>query len=816
MRKVHSYFIFSITLLITLLLNIRIGKIPPIAKFLDPFQGFWQNAEAKPIQLPAILTMPGLSDAVSVYFDEHLIPHIQAKNERDLYFVQGYVTAFHRLWQMEFQTHATAGRLSEIVGPVAIKHDRLQRRKGMVYAAKNALDKIQQDSVTNQIVTAYTEGVNAYIKTLNYKRLPVEYKVLAYTPEEWTPLKTTLLTVQMADYLTGYEQSLQHTHAFHVLGEKKYTFLYPDHDPAHEPIIPKNTLWHFKPVGPKPIPTDTKPLPDKPKIIPDKPNPVQDATIADKTPPLPINGSNNWAVSGKKTVNGQPYLANDPHLDLRLPAVWYGIHLQSPTVNVAGASLPGAPGVAIGFNDSIAWGVTNAAWTVRDWYAVDFKDSTKTEYYYDNLLLKTQFVVETIKVRNAEPIYDTVIYTHLGPIVYDDTFTDPKYAKNLAMKWAGHHPGNEILAFYLLNRSKNLQDFDQALQHHYVPAQNFAFASVQNDIAIQVAGNLPVRCKTQSKSIVNGNTLMNEWQGYIPQPHCPKIINPRQGYVSSANERATDRNYPYYYTQFYEENYRNRRINQVLSQLTKIDDKAMIRLQNDNYNLAAQENMPVLIKYLDTTQFNAAEQQAYQTLLDWNFFNDVDQVAPSIFKAWQESISSALWAFLHDYQFAIYKPNFYHTMRILKGQANSPHLQLGSYHNLQSLITDSFKKAVQTLQGWQVTHNKLYKWGDYNSIDIPHLAQIKPFGLSGLRVGGGEGIINANERSHGVSLRLLVALDKTPRAWFIYPGGQTGNPGNPHYAKFVEDWCAGKYINLSLSIPEPAKRAPGSEVMLVP
>ncbi|MHB9147452.1 MAG: penicillin acylase family protein [Candidatus Amoebophilus sp.] len=810
MHRIRSYSILGITLLVTLFLNLNIGKIPPIAKFLDPFQGFWQNSEAKPMQLPSNLSLAGLEDAVNIYFDENLIPHIQAKNDKDLYFAQGYITAFHRLWQMEFQTHAAAGRVAEVVGPVAINYDRLQRRKGMVYAAKNALDKVQKDPVINEIVTAYTAGVNAYISSLNYKKLPVEYKLLAYTPESWTPLKTMLVIVQMADNMSGYEQSLQHIHAFHLLGEDKFSFLFPDYDLAHEPIIPKNTPWNFKPLNLKPSSIDTKIELDN-KFVP-----IPDSQVPNKIQALPNNGSNNWAVSGKKTVTGRPYLASDPHLNLRLPSIWYGIHLQSPSVNVAGGALPGTPGILIGFNESIAWGLTNAAWAVRDWYAIDFKDNTKAEYCYDNLLLKSQFLVEEIKVKNSESVFDTVVYTHLGPIVYDDNFTDPNHCKNLAMKWVGHHPGNEILAFYLINRAKNLQDFEHALQYHHVPVQNFAFASVQNDIAMEIAGKLPARWKNQGKSIMPGNSLACEWQCYIPISHYPKIINPKHGYISSANERATDKSYPYYYHQFYAESYRNRRINQVLSQLTKVDDKAMMRLQNDNYNLAAQENLSLLLSYLDTAQLDTPQQQAYQTLLDWNFLNEAEQVAPSIFRAWQNQLSDMLWSSFYNYQLSLQKPTFFQTMYIIKNHANSNHLELGTYQNLQALITDSFKKAVRSLQAWQVEHKKLYKWRDYHAISIPHLAQIAPFSISNLCIGGGESIVNANEGSHGVSMRIIVSLDKTPKAWFIYPGGQSGNPGSPHYTKFIDDWCKGRYINLSIVVPDASKRVSGSEITLIP
>ena len=809
MRKLKSYFIITITILVTLYLNINVGKVPPIAKFLNPFQGFWQNAESLSYnQFPTHLSITGLEDSVSIHLDQNLIPHIQAKNDKDLYFVQGYITAFHRLWQMEFQTHAAAGRLSEIVGSIAIPYDRLQRRKGMVYAAKNSLQKVQENILSNEMVTAYTAGINAYINSLNYKKLPIEYKLLSYAPEQWTPLKTSLMSIQMADILSGYEQSLQNIHAFHLLGEKKCSFLYPECEINYQPIIPKNTPWNFKAAPIK-------------FIMPDNATNTEaylPITFKKSSPPnkLPLHGSNNWAVSGTKTVTKYPYLANDPHLNLRLPAIWYGVHLQSPTLNVAGTSLPGTPGILIGFNKSIAWGVTNAAWAVRDWYAIQFKDSTNTEYYYDNLLLKSRSVTEEIKVKNKQSVYDEVIYTHLGPIVYDENFTDPNHYKNLSMKWIGHQPGNELLTFYLINRAENLQDFEHALHYYNIPAQNFAFASIKNDIAMQVGGKLPVRYKNQGKSIMPGNSINYEWQNYIPTDHFPRIVNPIQGYVSSANERTTDKSYPYYYFQFYEENYRNRRINNILSQLTKIDEKAMMRLQNDNYNLAAEESMPFLLSHIDTTQLDKDQQLAYNSLIEWDFKNEIEQIAPSIFKAWQEQIGDMLWSSLHKHPVAISKPSFYQSMYILKNNAIGLYLDLETYPTLQALITDSFKKTVQILKDWQKVHKKPYKWGDYRAIDIPHLAQIPSFGVQRLRMNGGESIVNANDGSHGTSMKLIVSLGKDPKAWLIYPGGQSGNPGSPYYINFLEHWRTGKYITLSLKTPEFSKKNPGNKMIFVP
>eukprot|EP01132_Coremiostelium_polycephalum_P000731 gene731-904_t len=814
MHRLHHYTILIFTVIITVILNINIGKIPPLAKFLDPFQGFWQNSETKRIEFPSQLALAGLEGKVTIYWDDHLIPHIEAQSDRDLYFAQGYITAMHRLWQMEFQARAAGGRLSEIVGKVAVKHDRLQRRKGIVYAANNALKTIEQDAVAQSVVNAYTAGVNAYIQSLSYKKTPIEYKLLSCMPEAWTPFKTLLIVVQLADLMSGYEQSLQHLHAFHLLGEEKFFSLFPDYHLAYETIIPKNTPWGFKMASPHALLPLTKKVELDPKILPSD----QAAAFPHKIKTMANNGSNNWAISGKKTVTGYPYLASDPHLNLRLPSFWYGIHLKSPNLNVAGGILPGAPGVLIGFNESIAWGLTNAAWTVRDWYAIDFKDDTKKEYYYDQLLLKSQSVVETIQVKNSAPIIDTVTYTHLGPIVYDDQFSNPNHCKNLAMKWTGHHPGNEILAFYQINRATNLKDFESALQHHHVPIQNFAFASVQNDIALEVAGKLPGRWKNQGKFIMPGNTLASEWQAYIPLSHYPKLVNPKQGYVCSANERATDPTYPYHYHQFYAENYRSRRINQVLSQVAKkVDEKAMMRLQNDNYNLAAYENLSFLMGYLNTTQLDAFQQQAYQVLSDWNFYNEAELLAPSIFHAWQEHLSDLLWASFYDYQLSVQKPTFFQTMHLIKNHATNKHLALERYQGLQGLITESFKQAMHSLQSWQETHKKPYKWRDYAPVNIPHIAYMhRTFGLNNVAVGGGESIVNANVDGHGASMRIIVSLEKNPKAWFSYPGGQSGNPGSPYYTNFVADWSKGKYVNLTLALPESVKNVPGRKMVLMP
>ena len=353
-----------------------------------------------------------------------------------------------------------------------------------------------------------------------------------------------------------------------------------------------------------------------------------------------------------------------------------------------------------------------------------------------------------------------------------------------------------------MNRAKRLQAFEQALQHYHAPSLNIAFASVSDDIAMQVAGRFPVQWKDQGRFIMAGNTAAYEWQGFIPPAHNPKILNPARGYVSSANQRSTDKLYPYHYRHYQEEHYRNRRANQVLSKLKAIDEKVMMQLQNDSYNLVAQESLPLLLKHVDTKQLNEPQQAAYQLLLDWDFCNEVDQLAPSIFQAWQNELQTRLWQSLQNKEWPLPTPDFYRTMAILKHHPDSPHLDLGAYATVGALVHAAFVAAVQVLETWQAAHQKPYRWGDYREVFINHLASIPSFGLKNLQISGGAHILNANEGNRGASLRLVVKLEEQPKGWFIYPGGQSGNPGSPYYTNFIAPWCQGKYIPVAINGPE--------------
>jgi penicillin amidase len=312
---------------------------------------------------------------------------------------------------MDIQTRAAAGRLSEVVGPKALEIDRYHRRIGMTYGAENSLRGMMKDPESRMMIEAYTAGVNSYIHQLKPKNYPIEFKLLDYAPEEWQPINCAYLLKNMSETLAGGSDDFSMTNDLKVFGAATVNDLFPDYPFHEDPIIPVGTKWNFKPL---PVPN---------------PSAAFIAQMTDKIKTKEIEpgvGSNNWAIAGSKSASGYPILANDPHLNLTFPSIWYQVQMSSPTVNVCGVSLPGAPGVVIGYNQNISWGVTNVDADVMDWYQVKFKDKSKNEYWYDNRWNKTARKIEVINIKGEKPLVDTVIYTRYGPVVYDNHSQKPK------------------------------------------------------------------------------------------------------------------------------------------------------------------------------------------------------------------------------------------------------------------------------------------------------------------------------------------------------------------------------------------------------
>ncbi len=757
--------------------------IPPLGKFLDPFHGFWQNADTGSTQ-SIDLSIPGLKDKVTVVYDSARIPHIFASTEEDLYFAQGYITAVDRLWQMEFQTHAAAGRISEMLGSVAVDYDRRQRRLGLMYGAQNGLASMEKDPVSKSTVSAYTAGINAYINSLSYEDFPFEYKLLGYAPENWTNLKCALLLKSMAQTLNMSDKDLEMTNALKLYGKETIDLLWPDQEAVSDPIVDKPGTWKFNTPIPASIPLA---VPDQ--LISSKPY----------EKPSPDVGSNNWAVSGTKTASGSPILCSDPHLNLSLPSIWYAIHLNSPTCNTMGVSLPGSPGVIIGFNDSIAWAMTNAQRDLVDWYQIQFKDASKKEYLSDSVWKPSRKVIETIQVKGGKSFIDTVTYTHHGPVLYDESFHGESERAHYAFRWIAHDPSEEVITFYKLNRGKNYADYMEALNYYGSPAQNIVFASTSGDIAMRVQGKYPVRRKNEGRFVLDGSKTSTEWQAYIPNEQNVSDKNPTRGFVSSANQYPVDFSYPYYVTGSSFEAYRNRRINQVLAASSNITVADMIKLQHDNLNLRAAESLPIFLPHLDTTALQGPPLEAYKILKAWDYYNNPDAVGAVYYAAWWRALIPMIWDELDSAHVALQDPTSFTTIQLIKTQPTLSFFDLVATPETETatdILRRSFSAGVAAVEAWKVEKKTTLDWGNWKDSYIGHLLRQKALNVP-VRSGGGTAVVNAHTQTHGPSWRMIVTLKKEGvQAIGVYPGGQSGNPGSPFYSNMVEPWAKANYFTL--------------------
>jgi penicillin G amidase len=777
---------------LVVLLNTKLILPAPLGKLLSPQHGVWQNAESSNENFTADLKFPQLSGKINVYFDERLVPHIFAEQENDAYFVQGYLHAKFRLWQMELQTFAAAGRASEILGEKGLNHDREFRRLGMVYAAEIAEQEANKDPIMKAECDAYTAGVNAYINTLTESNLPLEYKLIGYKPELWTNLKTSLFLKYMSYDLASGEDDFEMTNAKSFFSADDFAKLFPAIQDSLDPIIPKGTPFPKQKVFPKAPPNiDSVYFNNK------------DVVINEEQKPNRENGSNNWAVSGKKTKSGAPILCNDPHLGLNLPSLWYEVQISAPGFNAYGVSFPGAPGVIIGYNDSCAFGFTNGGRDVRDYYEIQFKDDSRKEYLFNGTYHVTKFRIDTIKIKGKPDFIDAVAYVQLGkdwcPVMYDKSFSGGRSTnnKNYAVRWTAHDPSNELKIFNMLNHAKNYADYSAAVTNLHTPGQNCVFACKSGDIAIRTQGDWPAKWKGQGDFIMPGTDSSYLWQGMIPQDEVPYQYNPERGFVSSANQKPVDETYPYYIGRAYPI-YRGFEINRRLNGMSNITPQDLMALQTDNHNAFAEMMMPLFIKNIKQNELGEDEKKYFELLKNWNLRNDVGSKGATVFEL--------LWQNFRD---TVYQDEFAKAPKVIMYPFESSLaegiLKDSTYKFLDNIttpqketladdITAALKKTTLELKKAEIA-GKL-DWEKYKATHIDHLAKLPEFSKTNLPIGGGTHNINATKETHGPSWRMVISLTKNTEAYGVYPGGQSGNPGSKYYDNFVDHWAAGKYYLL--------------------
>ncbi len=781
MRVLRAILFIAITVGLIYVLDKPLGSVPAIGRLLDPIHGCLANAEPVGKDFTTKLKLPSLQHPVTIWLDNRMVAHIHAENDHDLYFAEGYIHAVNRLWQMDMETRAAAGRVSEVVGNKAFTYDRLQRRKGMVYAAENSLKTIEADPRSKLMMDAYTAGVNSYVAQLSYKDYPLEYKLMGFVPELWTNLKSALMLKFMADDLTGYTEDIPLTVLRDLLPAADFNSLYPEKIEGSTPVIPAGMAF-----APASLPAIAQP---NDSIW----GHLGTSDFAEER--NEGKGSNNWVLSGSRTQSGAPILCNDPHLGINLPSLWYEVQLQEPGMNVYGVSLPGAPGVIIGFNDSISWGFTNNYRDVKDFYEVKRVAGSQDKYWFAGRQLDFDKRVETIKVKGKPDFVDMVRYTIQGPLLYDENFHGPGgLQRPLAMCWMAHRATSELLSVYLLNRATNYTEFVDAIMNFQCPAQNMAYADKAGNIAIWGQGQFVNKWKEQGRFIMNGTDSAGLWKQLIPMQENPHALNPSQGYLSSANQSVTDSTYPYYYNgTFYE--LRAWRINQVLDTMHKATVQNMFTLQNDTYSILAANTLPTMLANIP------AENDKYiGWLYKWNYRLEADSKAATVYQVWWSILYSELWKKLFQKVPDNLWPLPERTMQLIQsGEIN----RFCPSHPFAQIVQASYKKATDSLQKLEATTG--LEWYKVKNTTVKHLTKLPAFSVAGLKIGGWGNTVNAAKSDHGPSWRMVVQMSKDIEAYAVYPGGQSGNPGSPYYADFVDSWVTGKYYRLQF-LPNTARQ----------
>ncbi len=793
MKIVKALISIIVTLILIWALQTKFGDIPPLGKLLNPATGFWQNAESKHVTASFEKKLDGLHGQITIRYDDNMIPHIFADNDHDLYFAQGYVTARDRLWQMDIQTRMASGKLSEVVGPKAFELDRYHRRMGMVYGAENTLAECMKDPKLKEVLEAYTDGVNAYIHSLPEKYYPIEFKLIDYAPEDFKPINCAFVLKLMSETLAGNSDDFQMTNTLKFFGAKITNDLFPDYPVKEDPIIPKGTPWNFNPL---PVPAESKGF-------------IADMDTVKAKKRIEGIGSNNWVIAGNRSANGYPILANDPHLNLTYPSIWYQIQLSAPGVSVYGVSIPGTPTVIIGYNQKIGWGVTNVDADVLDWYQVRFKDLTKNEYWYDGHWVPVKKRIEEIKVRGKPTVYDTVLYTNNGPVVYQNASLKPKLGSARivpvgdALRWIAHDPSKEFKTFYLLNRGKNYDDYREALKYFTAPAQNFIFASVDKDIAITPNGKFPLKFKDQGKYILDGSDPNDSWHGWIPPEQNPTVKNPEQGFLSSANQSSTDTTYPYYINWHFESYQRGKRINDRLRGMHNATVDSLRILQNDNYSIFAQDILPTMLGDVDQTKLSKQQQDIYVVIKNWNKQYTADAKGATIFAFWWNNLYNAIWAddftVKGNLDVELKWPSPYRTVQLLLTEKQSrwyDDTRTTAIETRQYLIQKTFEATVDTLAKRYGQSGKAWEWGMVKGSHIAHLGQVDGFGSGTFDANGASGVINALGDTHGPSWRMIVQFGPTVKGYGVFPGGESGNPGSFFYDNMFSTWKNGQLYPL--------------------
>jgi len=764
-------------------------------------------------QMDGTASLPGLQHEVTVERDEWGVPHIRAGSLEDLEEAQGYVMAQDRLWQMDLLRRVARGELSEILGSTTLAIDKDFRTLGFSRAAER--DLAQMDAEPRKLMEAYARGVNRFIEE-HQDRLPLEFTLLRYKPLPWQPSDALAISGYMYRTLTDTrERELNRAKVTERAGADRASDLFSeeaamDHFVVGDPSVHNDGSQRSAADNDDDDDDDMEPdtvlkanhaavggisapngLPD---MISALSTSVQEFLEESRNEIRQGLGSNNWVVSGAHTATGKPLLANDTHLELTIPSIWYEIHLTAPGWNVKGFTLPGAPMVIIGHNERIAWGFTNNGADVQDLYIETFNPAAPDEYRVRGSWTKAQIIDETIRVKGAPDEHLQVVVTRHGPVVARNG--DKAYA----MRWTATEPGGLANSYNWLGRAKNWKEFREVMKHVWGPGQNAVYADVDGNIGYVMAARVPIRKKGRGEVPVPGDTDDYEWTGYIPFEQLPQALNPESGLIMTANARVVGPNYKPYLTDRWEEPFRTSRIYDLLHDRHDLRPEDMLKVQTDTYSyphVFVADQLMAAAKMVKPKDPRA--QKLIEGLKDWNGIADADSPEISFLHAVRRAAIELLLEPFLGKDTALYQ--WRSTTFLQKILTSRPAKWLPaafkSYDDLMAAAADKAVARLAEQSGSQRVED--WAWKRFNSLDMVH-----PIGRAGLLKrllsitdkpqSGTVYSIRAATKTHGPAMRFVANPGDWDHSILLIPAGQSGQPGSSHYSDQFSYWYEGKPI----------------------
>lgn len=765
---------------------------------------YWLVRRAWP-EIDGRLAVPGLSAPVEIVRVEPGVPHIYAKNPHDLFFAQGYVHAQDRLWQMELNRTVGAGQLSALFGEAALPLDKVMYVLGIKRAAEKDWQVLSPE--TRAILTAYADGVNAYIST-HSGRLPIEFTILGVKARPWTPIDSLTWGKLMSLNLSlNHAFEISRTHLIAKLGEPAARRLLAPY-PEGSPIIVPNSVPSGAPAS-APL-AGLAALPGFGRI----------------TGTTPAWGSNGWVVAGSRTKSGKPLLANDTHLGLQMPSVWYQVGLHGGGYDVTGFSFPGMPMVVIGHNQRIAWGITNLCADVQDLYIEKLDDPKHPKrYQYQNAWRDLTVRRVEIEVKGKPKVSYDVWETQHGPIV-NDVITELKGSPPMALRWPALGGTRLIDALVALNRAQDWPSFHRALADWETPSVNFVYADVDGHIAYQSTARTPIRAAGHQGTVpVPGWDGRSEWQGFIPYEEMPKLLDPPSGFIVTANNKVVGDDYPHYIADDMADPYRAQRLTALLSAGTGFTRERLRAIQADTYGLPAEAIRPYL---LAVPPAGEREKAALDEVRSWNLRYEPGSVGATVYEAWYwqllgETLGDELGEdILKEYR--IVGMSQVPSIAALLAQANDPLFddrRTPAAEHRDDIVRRSLTKAVSWLSERYGNDPKDWTYGRVHSMTFVHA----PLGQSGIapleRLFNSDtypapgtaftvdaavaDVTNPFGVNFGTSQRMIVDLADLEASTWVNSTGQNGQLWNRYREDQIPKWVAVE--DYPMSFGEAAVRA---------